>query len=166
MQRTATLIVTTITTLSLLMAVPANAIPSDDAVRAGCLSAKSALSQTEKNDAVLRINRGRIYNEVSDLLYAMNARISNNRRSAPKLSQITEDFNDELSKFKDTYNKYDDKLVELTKSDCSNAPSDFYSGLVSVRQGRENLKDSVEKLDRLVEEYSDSFKSLKESIND
>ena len=46
---------------------PALAVPSDEAIKAGCQSAQSILNQVEKADAALRINRGRVYNEVIDL---------------------------------------------------------------------------------------------------
>lgn len=166
MHRVATLSIMAVVTVSLMLVVPVNAIPSDTAIRAGCLSAKSALSQTEKNDAALRINRGRIYNEVSDLLYAMNARISNNRRSAPELSQITEEFNDNLSDFKETYSKYDDSLVALIKLECTKSPSGFYDSLVEVRHEREDLKSIVEKLDQQIDDYKSHFGTLKEKLYD
>lgn len=166
MKRAGIVTIALLMAVSYLAAVPANAIPSDDAIRAACVPVKSALSQTEKNDAALRINRGRIYMEISDLLYAMNARLNNNKHSAPKLSQITEDFVTELDLFRSNYSKYDDGLVELTTLNCGKDPSGFYTKLQEVRQKREGLRDNVTKLDQLLADYQTEWNVVKEDLGD
>lgn len=136
---------------------PAVAAPSDDVIRANCQSVQSILNQIEKTDAALRINRGRVYNEILDLFYAMNARLAANKVSAPKLVSITSDFDQILTQFRDNYNEYDDALNDLIKSKCQDAPGEFYGNLDHVRTLRSGLNDKIQQLDQLLNDYQNEF---------
>ena len=136
---------------------PVVAAPSDDVIRANCQSVQSILNQIEKTDAALRINRGRVYNEILDLFYAMNARLAANKVSAPKLVSITSDFDQILTQFRDNYNEYDDALNDLIKSKCQDAPGEFYSNVDHVRTLRSGLNDNIQQLDQLLNDYQNEF---------
>lgn len=146
--------------------VPAGAVPSDNVIRANCQSIQSVLSQIEKTDAALRINRGRIYNEVLDLFYAMNSRLASNKISAPELVSITSDFDSQLADFRNDYNDYDDDLNELIVAECQDDPGDFYSQLISVRDERAKLNDEIASLDQLVDDYWTEFNDNVRSVVD
>lgn len=146
--------------------VPAGAVPSDNVIRANCQSIQSVLSQIEKTDAALRINRGRIYNEVLDLFYAMNSRLASNKISAPELVSITSDFDSQLADFRNDYNDYDDDLNELIVSECQDDPGDFYSQLINVRDERAKLNDEIASLDQLVDDYWTEFNDNVRSVVD
>ena len=146
--------------------VPAGAVPSDNVIRANCQSIQSVLSQIEKTDAALRINRGRIYNEVLDLFYAMNSRLASNKISAPELVSITSDFDSQLADFRNDYNDYDDDLNELIVAECQDDPGDFYSQLISVRDERAKLNDEIASLDQLVDDYWTKFNDNVRSVVD
>ena len=146
--------------------VPAGAVPSDNVIRANCQSMQSVLSQIEKTDAALRINRGRIYNEVLDLFYAMNSRLASNKISAPELVSITSDFDSQLADFRNDYNDYDDDLNELIVAECQDDPGDFYSQLISVRDERAKLNDEIASLDQLVDDYWTEFNDNVRSVVD
>ena len=146
--------------------VPAGAAPSDNVIRANCQSIQSVLSQIEKTDAALRINRGRIYNEVLDLFYAMNSRLASNKISAPELVSITSDFDSQLADFRNDYNDYDDDLNELIVAECQDDPGDFYSQLISVRDERAKLNDEIASLDQLVDDYWTEFNDNVRSVVD
>ena len=148
------------------IAVPAGAVPSDSVIRANCQSIQSVLSQIEKTDAALRINRGRIYNEVLDLFYAMNSRLASNKISAPELVSITSDFDSQLADFRNDYNDYDDDLNELIVAECQDDPGDFYSQLISVRDERAKLNDEIASLDQLVDDYWTEFNDNVRSVAD
>lgn len=148
------------------IAVPAEAVPSDNVIRANCQSIQSVLSQIEKTDAALRINRGRIYNEVLDLFYAMNSRLASNKISAPELVSITSDFDSQLADFRNDYNDYDDDLNELIVAECQDDPGDFYSQLISVRDERAKLNDEIASLDQLVDDYWTEFNDNVRSVVD
>lgn len=148
-----------IATLSMASAfiLPAVAMPSEDVISINCQSAQYVLSQIEKTDAALRINRGRVYNEAINLLYAMNSRLSANKVSSPKLVEITSQFDDELTRFRELYNEYDDKLTSLIDMKCQEKPSDFYTQLEVVRESRNQLNDSAKTLDNLLNNYQTEF---------
>lgn len=151
---------------ALSVVTPTLAVPSDDVIAANCVSAQSVLNQTEKVDAALRINRGRIYNEVLDLMYAMNARLASNRISATKLVSLTSKYDDGLASFRDDYNKYDDKLNSIAAVKCKDNPSDFYTKLSSARKEREALKSDVDALKKLQADYQAEFNNIKDKINE
>lgn len=111
----------------------------------------------EKTDAALRINRGRIYNEVSDLLYAMNARLASNKIAAPKLVTLTSDFEEKLTTFRNNYNEYDDELNELVSMKCQDKPADFYKSLGKVRDSRTTLNNNIRDLDKIMADYRTEF---------
>lgn len=146
---------------------PAKAVPSEELIRANCQSAQYILNQIEKTDAALRINRGRVYNEILDLFYAMNARLASNKISAPKLVEITSKFEDELTNFRADYNGYDDTLNQLVDMNCQEHPTDFYNRLKNVRWRRDQLNKRVLQLDKLLADYQNEFnQNVKATINE
>ena len=140
-----------------LMVQPVAAAPSDEVIKANCQAVQSVLSQIEKTDAALRINRGRVYNEIMDLFYAMNARLASNKISAANLVTITSDFDSELTHFRSDYNTYDDELNELISMQCQEKPADFYNQLEEVRSLRDNLDQRTSRLDSLLDDYWAEF---------
>lgn len=138
-------------------ALPVVAVPSDEVIKTNCQSAQSVLNQQEKVDAALRINRGRVYNEVIELFYAMNSRLAGNRIAAAGLATITADFDSELEHFRSDYNDYDDVMNALVTMDCRAKPNDFYTNLTEVRDQRTNLDDRIKRLDDLTKDYQDEF---------
>lgn len=146
--------------------MPAMAAPSDDVIKINCRSAQSILSQMEKTDAALRINRGRVYNEIIDLLYAMNARLASNKISAPKLASLTSDFEGKLNDFRSNYNSYDDELNSLTSMKCQDKPADFYESLNKVRDSRTTLNSDIKELDKLLGDYQTEFNTNTRALID
>lgn len=136
------------------------AMPSESSISVNCQTAQSVLNQLEKSDAVLRVNRGRSYNNTLDLLLAMNARLANNRLSAPWLVELTSEFNVRLSVFRGNYDHYDDKLNNLIKFNCSDNPFGFYEKLNEVREARAQLADDISRLDKIIAEYSNELKHV------
>ena len=136
---------------------PVLATPSDEVLRANCQAVQTVMSQMEKTDAALRINRGRVYNEILDLFYAMNSRLAANKISAPGLASITEEFDQLLTEFRDLYNTYDDELNEMVDMKCQESPGGFYSQLNTVRSLRNDLNNNVRDLDQLLDDYKHEF---------
>lgn len=145
---------------------PVAAVPSDEVIKMNCQSAQTILNQLEKADAALRINRGRIYNEVADLFYAMNSRLASNRISSPELVTITEDFESELEHFRTDYNSYDDTMSELIQMKCQDKPSNFYNKLSKARDQRATLAEHVQHLDEVIKDYQDEFNSSARAMID
>jgi len=140
------------------------AMPNESAITANCRNAQSTLGQIEKSDVVLRINRGRSYNDTLELFFAMNARLSNNRIAAPHLAEITSDFNNKLTAFRNDYNSYDDLVTQITGMDCVAQPNDFYNQLNNLRAGRDKLASDVTNLNQLIDNYRNEFNSVVKDI--
>ena len=129
------------------------AAPPQQTIVANCRNAQVVLGQLEKADAVQRINRGRLYNNVLNLLFAMNARLSVNRILATDLTDITQNFSTGFANFRNDYDKYDDSLNDLINADCVAQPDDFYNQLNNVRADRAKLASDVANLDNLINNY-------------
>jgi hypothetical protein len=133
------------------------AVPSQELIIANCQSAQSIINQVEKADAVARINRGRAYNETLNLLFAMNTRLASNKIAAPKLTELTSEFEHQLTIFRDDYDNYDDILNSAIKTNCHQRPAEFYKQLVNARDSRIKLATDVTNLSQLIDSYKTEF---------
>ena len=128
-------------------------MPDSSTITANCRVAQQLLSQIEKADAVSRINRGRTYNSTLDLLFAMNARLSSNRIAAPHLTELTSDFQNQLTTWRNNYDHYDDALAAAVDINCTAKPADFYNQLVNARDQRQTLNENVKNLNQTINDY-------------
>lgn len=138
----------------------ANAAPSAEVIGSTCRVAQSTMGQVEKADLVFRHNGVRNYNSVLNLMFAMNSRLSSNKITAAKLSDITAKFELSLNTFRDDYNQYDDQLITAIQYDCTKDPSGFYNSLEIVRKSRAALRQNVIELDNYMNTYYDEFSKL------
>jgi len=141
------------------------AAPDQATITANCRAAQSVMGQVEKTDAVLRINRGRAYNDLLDLLFAMNARLASNKIAAPKLSEITADFEQKLATFRADYDKYDDSLTNAGQMNCAGRPAAFYESLTAAREKRAVLAADVANLKQLAGDYQTEFDRIMKGQN-
>jgi hypothetical protein len=129
------------------------AMPDITTIMANCGIAQSVLSQIEKADTGSRINRGHDYNELLDLMFAMNARLSVNKIAAPAVTDLAQRFEQNLTKFRSDYDSYDNALAAALSAKCANKPLDFYNNLESSRAAREILKNDVATLRQNIDDY-------------
>jgi len=151
-------------TLGSFAATRVSAMPETEVIMANCRAAQSILSQIEKADAVLRINRGRSYNNMLNLLFAMNARLSSNRINAPRLAEITSNFENRLNTFRDNYGRYDDILADAININCVANPDEFYNKLDTTRANRAELAGDVTALNQLINDYRTEFNNVVEGL--
>ncbi len=137
-----------------------NGLPDQATVSGNCRSAQSLLGRIERADSVIRVNRGSDYNNILNLFFAMNARLASQKISAPKLADITNNFQNELENFRDFYNKYDDSLSAPISVDCSNDPTGFYGNLQKSRTFVNSLNQSTTNLDNLVQDYKNELMNI------
>ena len=140
------------------------AMPDFAAISAHCRDAQNLMSQLEKVDAVQRINRGRLYTDTLNLLFAMNARLSANHLVATDLAQITSDFANGFSTFRDDYDRYDDSLNNAINVDCANNPQTFYDQLTVARGQRAQLAADIANLDQLLKNYQTTLDNSTKGI--
>lgn len=130
-------------------------------VKANCVAAQSAIQRIGRSDMTSRINRGRDYDTILKMFYAMNARAAANGITEPKLSNITKQFENELSAMRSSWNNYSGKYKETsTAINCEQQPQIFYDSLEATRQTRKDLSNSVKKLNKLIDDYKNTVGNL------
>ncbi|MDR1196741.1 MAG: hypothetical protein LBL08_00480 [Candidatus Nomurabacteria bacterium] len=124
-----------------------------EAVVANCATSQSTLQRISHGDTSTRISRGRNYDQIMKLFYAMNVRVASNNITEPKLTDITKRFEDKLASFRSQYNSYNGDLKKTVETDCKAKPNDFYENLLRSRIRRETVSETIHELDELIDEY-------------
>ena len=135
-------------------------MPDVSVITTNCVTAQSVLSQIEKADTGLRINRGHDYNELLNLMFTMNARLSVNKITAPTLTNLVSQFDQNLTKFRTDYDNYDNALSNTLGVKCTDKPIDFYNKLETTRAARELLWQDIATLSQIIDNYYAEFNSV------
>jgi len=123
-------------------------------IRVNCTSTKSTLNQLHASDALLRVNRGQVYESMaSKLMDPFNSRLSNNRLDAKATSVVTSSYRTGLDTFRTNYKNYEEKLSSAIRIDCTEQPESFYRTLEEARALRSKVHDDVTKLHRYIDDY-------------
>jgi hypothetical protein len=122
-------------------------------IRQSCSTSQIILQQLQKRDAVLRINRGRAYDQLYRQISALNSRFSTNRAIVPELVSLADDMQSNLDRFRTDYDRYYDDLTNAIKSDCKSKPVDFYQLIVKARGDRTTVAADIGLIDELVSKY-------------
>lgn len=139
--------------------------PMDDAhierIRANCTYAKATLDRVHESDALLRVNRGQLYESTSTRLIAnLNSRIVLNRLDGTDLVKIASDYERGLTSFINNYRDYEQQSSRALSIDCTRQPVAFYDAVTSARQKRAVVYDSVTSLNSQANKYKDAFEKF------
>ncbi len=127
-------------------------------IQTNCLQAQSRLSQLHASDALLRVNRGQLYDLISTRLMApMNSRLAINHLDASKLIMVTESFDKALNQFRSAYQAYEEQLSSTMRIDCRKEPVAFYDAVTKSRQLRSNVHSAVSDMGRFIGDYGQEF---------
>lgn len=136
-----------------------------DAIQANCSNIRTALNRLHNNDAIVRVNTGQVYNNISSRLMArLNSRLALNKIDAAELVALTSRFEKGRNSFSMRYNEYESALSTLLKIDCKTQPTDFYSHLSLARSERLKLSSSVRELNDIIAEYGTKVEKIKERL--
>lgn len=133
-------------------------------VRDHCVSAQAALQRVLRGDTVVRINRGRSYEEMIKLLSALNSRAALNTYDASRLVQTAALFEAEFGAFKSTWISYETSLRETLRYKCQEQPEAFYASLARTREYRTQLTSHIGALGQLLDTYKSGFDELRAQI--
>lgn len=123
-------------------------------IRSNCVTIKSTLNQLHASDALLRVNRGQVYESMaSKLMDPFNSRLSNNRLDSKATSVVTASYRSALDSFRADYKSYEEKLSQAIRIDCSSDPEKFYTTIEQARVLRTKVHEDVGKLHRLIDDY-------------
>ncbi len=123
-------------------------------IRSNCTSVKSTLNQLHASDALLRVNRGQVYESMaSKLMDPFNSRLSNNRLDSKATSAVTTSYRTALDSFRTDYQDYEQKLSSAIRIDCFNQPELFHNTIEQARVNRNKVHDDVIRLHRYIDDY-------------
>lgn len=123
-------------------------------VRGNCHNVKNTLNQLHASDALLRVNRGRVYESLSNrLMVPFSSRLSANGVDNRATLTVGSSYRDSLDAFRNEYRQYEQKLSQAIKIDCQAEPLLFHQTLEDARKGRKKVHDSVIKLHRVIDDY-------------
>jgi hypothetical protein len=123
-------------------------------IRSNCTTIKSTLNQLHASDALLRVNRGQVYESMaSKLMDPFNSRLNNNRLDAKATSVVTTSYRTALDAFRNDYKAYEEKLSSAIRMDCISQPELFYNTIEEARLNRSKVHDDVLKLHRYIDDY-------------
>ncbi len=126
-------------------------------VKTNCVSIKSSVSQLHASDALLRVNRGQMYESMaSKLMDNFNARLGGAALDNKAMLTVTTNYRTALDTFRLDYIAYEQKLSDALRIDCSAQPNSFHQTLMQARTLREKVHTDVERLHRSIDDYRSS----------
>lgn len=136
-------------------------------IRSRCKEVQATLSRVHANDALLRVNRGQLYERLSTkLMVPLNSRIALNRLDGSSLLTITSSYEKHLGEFRLNYQAYEEQLSETMKVDCVKQPAKFYESLQVAREKRQTVYESAQSLAKDIAEYKQAFTEFAKSYRE
>jgi hypothetical protein len=127
-------------------------------IRTNCVSVKNTLNQLHVSDALLRVNRGQIYESMSTkLMERFNSRVANNNLNNASLVSVTTSYGLMLDTFRSDYITYEEKLSSAIGIDCSKQPVAFYDAISVARTERSQVHADVIKLNQYINQYQSAL---------
>ncbi len=133
-------------------------------IKNSCLVTKNTLNQLHASDALLRVNRGQLYEALATkLMDGFNGRVSNNNLNNSGLVSVTNSYETALNAFRNDYIEYEEQLSAAIDIDCSKQPVEFYDSVASARTKRNKVHDDIVNLHNYIDKYSEAVKQFEEN---
>lgn len=127
-------------------------------IKNNCQAANRTLRQLHASDALLRVNRGQLYDLISTKLMArMNSRLALNKLDASSLVTVTADFDQALGDFRVKYKAYDEQMSATLRIDRRQKPVEYYYSVNRARELRIRVHAAIQNLDRYMGKYEQEF---------
>lgn len=141
--------------LSVRSSVAADLTPEQiNLIKANCLSIKGSLNQLHASDALLRVNRGQIYESMgTKLMSSFNSRLSNNSLDNKGLVAVTTSYQTALATFRTDYQAYEQQLSSTIRVDCVKDPGAFHDSLEVSRAKRAVVRTDIVRLNQYINDY-------------
>jgi hypothetical protein len=135
-------------------------------IKDNCRAADRTLTQLHASDALLRVNRGQLYDLISTKLMArMNSRIALNRLDGAGLVSATAGFDSTLETFRSRYQSYEEQLSTTLHIECQNKPVEFYQAVQRTRELRGLVHEAIQGLGQYIGQYSREFDTFRTTFN-
>ena len=130
-------------------------------IKTNCISAKNTLTQIHASDALLRVNRGQIYESMTTkLMSRFNSRVDSNHYDAKNLISVTQNYGTALTNFRNDYQSYEEQLSNALSIDCTKEPVSFYDSVASSRVKRTQVHVDVTILHQYINDYESAYKDF------
>lgn len=130
-------------------------------IKSSCVGAKTIMAQLHANDALLRVNRGQMYESMTTkLMSRFDDRVDSNHLNSKYLVSVDQDYNDALTSFRNDYQVYEESLSSALKIDCTKEPVSFYDAVADARTKRAQVHNDVVKLNQDIDQYKSTFESF------
>ena len=130
-------------------------------IRAHCVEAQSTLYQLHASDALLRVNRGQLYESVSSkLMEPLDSRLTLNSYNPSELVSIAADYDKKLTEFRTAYKQYEEAMSHTLEINCTNQPVAFYDSVADTRTKRQKVHQTTLELHDLIREYKKAFEAF------
>lgn len=130
-------------------------------IKNNCSEAQATLYQLHASDALLRVNRGQLYESMSTkLMEPFDSRLTLNSYNAADLVSIASVYDHELNDFRTNYQQYEESLSNVLQMNCDNQPVAFYDGVADARTKRSKVHDSALALHKTINDYEAAFEAF------
>lgn len=127
-------------------------------IRSSCVNVENTLTQLHASDALLRVNRGQIYESMSTkLMLRFNDRASSNHYDISDLLSVTQNYGAALTTFRTDYVTYEQQLATAIATNCTKQPQAFYDAISLARTLRSQVHADVSKLNEYISDYDNVF---------
>lgn len=136
-------------------------------IRSNCIEAQTSLTQLHASDALLRVNRGQIYESIlTKLMTPFNGRLALNKLDNAALTTVTSQYERALSSFRSNYQQYEEAMSRTLKITCTNQPVAFYDSVTETRSKRQLVHDSTVQLQQLIQAYQAEFDAFSKKFQE
>lgn len=127
-------------------------------IKANCIDAQVSLTQLHTSDALLRVNRGRMYESIATkLIVPFNSRVTSNQLDGKSLIDIYTTYEKHLAEFRSNYQSYEQSMSETLRINCQNQPVSFYDKVNATSELRKKVHTSVGALHKAINDYKVAF---------
>lgn len=164
MRRVFITLIASLVSLGVLFTLTTHTVAAEDLtpeqttrIKANCVAIKNSLNQLHASDALLRVNRGQVYESMaSKLMDNFNARLASNKLDNKAMTTVTNNYRTALTNFRADYIAYEQQLSAAIAVDCYEQPNTFHVAIDKARELRQKVHEDVLRLHRLIDDYRTS----------
>jgi tetratricopeptide (TPR) repeat protein len=136
-------------------------------IRSNCVEAQSTLYQLHASDALLRVNRGQLYESMSTkLMEPFDSRLTLNSYNAADLVATAASYDRQLSTFRTDYQQYEESMSKTLQINCTNQPVAFYDSVADTRTKRSKVHEDAMALHKTIGDYKDAFEAFAKNFKE
>lgn len=123
-------------------------------IKSDCIAIKSTLNQIHSSDALMRVNMGQTYESISTkLIKRFNDRAYLNNMDNDKLVILSNNYDQLLNNFRNSYIIYEQHLSLAMDIDCKKDPESFYNAVALARNYRLKVREDIVSLNSELIKY-------------